>query len=80
MEPKLGKVCEFGAARSCKISANLKLLPYELGGRFASEKERLGVQATLTHCRPLEAHLSHTVGQQGAEAKLGRICRVATIW
>ncbi len=28
---------------------------------FASEKERLGVQATLTHCRPLEAHLSRGV-------------------
>src|SRR5215207_10247912 len=27
-------------------------------GGFASGEERLGVQATLTHCRPLEAHLS----------------------
>ena len=37
-------------------------------GGSASEKERLGVPATLPHCSPLEAHLSLAVGQQGAEA------------
>ena len=61
MEPELGKVSEFGTARSCKISAYLKHLPHELVGVFASEKYRLGAQATLTRCRPLEAHLSRAV-------------------
>jgi hypothetical protein len=61
MESKLGKVCEFDTARSYKISAYLNLLPHELGGGSASEKYRLGVQATLTRCRPLEAHLSRAV-------------------
>jgi hypothetical protein len=28
---------------------------------FDSGKERLGVQPTLTHCHPLEAHLSRAV-------------------
>jgi hypothetical protein len=35
--------------------SNLKALR---AGGFASGEKRLGVQATLTHCRPLEAHLS----------------------
>lgn len=39
-------------------------------GGFASGEKRLGVQATLTHCRPLEAHLSRAVSQQGMEARL----------
>jgi hypothetical protein len=34
---------------------------------------------TLT-CHPLKAHLWCAVGQQGAEAKLERVCESATIW
>ena len=47
-------------------------------GGFASGEKRLGVQATLTHCRPLEAHLSRAVGQQGAKAKFRFVCNLET--
>ncbi len=40
---------------------NPKLLLDELSGEFALGEERLDVQATLTHCRPLEAHLPRAI-------------------
>jgi hypothetical protein len=64
-----------GVAPSHRIRVNPKVLR---AGGFASEKERLGVQTTLTHCRPLEAHLSRAIDQQDAELQYGGLCFV--IW
>src|SRR5215204_2014950 len=64
-----------GAAPSCRIRVNPKVL--RVGG-FASEKERLSVQATLTNCRPLEAHLCCSVVKLGMEPKLGKVCNFGT--
>ena len=50
----------FGSRAFTKIKVNAKVLR---AGGFASREKRLGVQATLTRCRPLEAHLSLAVGE-----------------
>jgi hypothetical protein len=42
---------------------------------FSFFKEQRGVQATLTHCCPLEARVPGTIAvQQGAEDQLGPFC------
>jgi len=46
---------------------------------FAFGKERLDVYATLSHRRPLEAHLSRAVGQQGTKPHLRLFCDLETI-
>ena len=55
--PRIRKV-KSGGMLSRRIAMNPKVL---LGEGFALVKERLGVHALLTHCRPLEAHLPRAV-------------------